>query len=295
MTTLAPPSLVDGASRVPLPFGLFSVASPREDSNDRWEAGGVTWERVTCEDLGTLGPPQRDNADVAGMPKDLDRQDAEPGGAASFSVYGHFTCTPVGIDQAEALDRAKEQLRTQEEASVERILWTGARGVVPNFAGENDYDSPEDLGSHYPIPGMARLEQYLAEEYGSQGVIHMSRRNALLLFTEGMLAQRGGKLRTPLDTPVVAGAGYGSDKIVGSPALFGYRSSIFPGPDAVSMDTRRNNLTAIAERSYVIGFDPCGLASFTMKEPAYGGGGSTTAYPSSATYPGDSTYPADDE
>jgi hypothetical protein len=54
-------------------------------------------------------------------------------------------------------------------------------------------------------------------------------------------------------------------EIVGSPALFGYRSEVFnssarPGD---LLDRAQNNLYAVAERTYVIGFDPCPVVKAT--------------------------------
>lgn len=273
MPTIAPPALVVGAPRIPLPYGLFSVLSPRSGAADRWMAGGVIWESLTCDELGGFGGVDCDPEEIQGLPKELGTLSDELGSASDFGVYGHWTCTPVGNSMEYAYGRATAHLEAREEGRVEQALWTGDLGNTPNFAGANDYAAPASVGSvarDEAWLAVALLEQHIAEAYGSQGVLHMSREIATILFSDGKLEKRGGRLYTPLDTPVIAGSGYGSDKIVITPGLFGYRSEIFPGQDpntsGAYLDRAQNNLTALAERTYLLGFDPCGLGQVTLTE-----------------------------
>lgn len=271
MPTIAPPTVVVGAPRIPLPFGLFSVLAPRESSADRWE-NGVTWETLTCEPAQAFGAPDCIPADTVGMPKELGPLDASHGEASPFGVYGHYTCSPIGNTLEHASELARQHLTLREEARVEQALWTGDLGNIPNFAGANGYPALDSVGA-FPIASawaaVARLEQVLATDYGSLGVLHMSREVATLLFDDGKLRANGSRLVTPLGTPVVAGAGYDSTKIVATGVLFGYRSEIFAPTDSPYdlLDRANNNLYAIAERSYVIGFDPCGAAVATLTAP----------------------------
>lgn len=268
MPTIAPPALVVGAPRIPLGFGLFSVLAPRENSADRWE-NGVTWETLTCEPVEGIGAPDCVPEDTLGMPKALDPLDAEDGEASPFSVYGHHTCSPIGNTWERATELARQHLLTREEARIEQALWTGDLGNVPNFAGANGYPALTAAGTFdlaQAWRAVARLEQVIAEAYGSQGVLHMSRELATLLTDDGQLKVSGSRLVTPLGTPVVAGTGYDSTKIVATGALFGYRSEVFAPTDRPYdlLDRANNNLYTIAERSYVIGFDPCGAAVATL-------------------------------
>lgn len=269
MSTIAPPALVVGAPRIPLGFGLFSVLAPRENSTDRWE-NGVTWETLTCAPLGGIGAPDCDPEDTIGIPKSLDPLQAEHGEASPFTVYGHHTCSPIGNTLERATERARMHLLMREEARVERALWTGDLGNVPNFAGANGYPAIPATGGAFPArqawQAVARVEQLFAEAYGSQGIIHMSREIATRLFDEGGLEKSGARIVTPLGTPVVAGSGYDSSKIVATGAMFGYRSEVFAPTDRPYdlLDRANNNLYAIAERSYAIGFDPCGALSATL-------------------------------
>lgn len=256
-----PPAIVSGAPREGHPFGLFSVLVPREGRADRFE-NGVTWEALTCAEASGIGSWDCDtgeNEGTIGLPKTLD-QSPERGDASEFTVYGHSKCSPVGYSFSEAQERATAHLVAREERRVEQALWTGDLGNEPNLT-----DDPEGLGTFALAEGIAELEAALAEGYGSLGVIHASRRNASLLISAGLVEARSGRLHTGLGTPVVAGGGYGDELIVASPALFGYRSEVFhPNDTPVQLfDTSKNNLYAVAERTYVVGFDPCGVWAFT--------------------------------
>lgn len=272
MVLMAPPSLVVGAPRIPLPYGLFSVLAPRTDADERWR-NGITWETLTCAPAGGIGAPDCDPEDIVGLPKELDPLDALDAVATPFTVYGHHTCGPIGNSQERASSLAEQHLVAREEARVEQALWTGDLGNTPNFAGANGYPAPTAVGSaslSQAWSAVALLEQWGAENYGSLGVLHMSREIATLLADDGDLRFNNGKILTPLGTPVVAGAGYGSEKIVFSPALVGFRSGILTSSDRPYdlLDRQQNTLYAIAERQYVVGFDPCGLGAVTLTEGA---------------------------
>lgn len=277
--SLAPLPIVNGAARNPLPYGLFSVFSAREDSADRWEVGGVIWETLTCEPLGGLGGPKCLPETTLGLPRSLEKLSEPDGEALSFAVYGHFTCSPVGNSLETAYQKAVDHLLLREEARVEQALWTGDLGNVPNFAGANGYAAPTAIGAFTDAwLAVSTLEQQFAEVNGSQGVLHMSRRTVSWLMKHGEIVSRGGKLFTGLGTPVVAGTGYGDDKIVMSGQLFGYKSEVYPGQEPVVegnfLNRQNNDLKALAERAYLIGFDECGLmeASITIES-----GGGTAA------------------
>lgn len=256
---ITPTPLVAGAPRIPLPYGLFSVFSPRPTGTDRWEVGGVRWEAFTCDDLGSVGAPDCD--EITGLPLDLGGLNAFTDEATSFSVYGHYMCSPIGNTLGYAYEQAVRHLELREEARVERILWTGEVDNAPALSA----DPSGDIGEFDLAAGVAALEQAFAEAYGSQGVIHMSRENALLYAKSGKVEKRGGRLYTVLDTPIVAGTGYGSDRVVITGQLFGYRSDVFPGDQGGQLlDRGQNNLYALAQRSYLLGFDSCGVLQFTV-------------------------------
>jgi hypothetical protein len=272
----APAVLVDGVPRQPLPFGLFSVLSPRPEGDARWE-NGIEWETLTCEPAsGRAGAgctPADDEDPVLGLPLALARNAGDVASAAAFAVYGHHTCSPIGISPALAQERATAHLMAREEARVEQALWTGDLGNTPNL--QDDSTDLTGSGAVSPAAALGLLEDFIAANYGSLGVIHITRGSIPILASHFLLTVTGGKLLTTAGTPVVAGAGYpgtspagsaataGTSWAYASPALFGYRSDVFTSSERPGdlLDRSSNDLTAIAERVYVLGYDPCGVGA----------------------------------
>lgn len=271
MAAIAPPQVVTGAPRAPLPYGLFSILGFR-GGEERWE-NGVLFEGITCDPAGGIGAPDCDPEETIGLPKSLDANGSPVGEASPFTVYGHHTCSPIGGTFARAQDLANQHLQVREEARVEQALWTGDLGNVPNLSGANGYAAPVNLGTLSPWRAVSLLEQELAARYGSLGVIHMSREIASRLTKEGDLVRQGGRLFTALGTPIVAGTGYASDRIVGTPALFGYRGEVFSSSNRPGdlLDRSNNDLYAVAERTYLVGFDECAVLEVTVSEDNGGG------------------------
>lgn len=261
--------VVEGIARQPLPYGLFSVLVPRATADGHWQ-NGVQWETLTCAPASGVGQPcPPEGEEQTGLPKNLDTGAGELGEADAFTIYGSYSCTPVGHTLDYAQDRAEEHLQTREEARVEQAIWTGDLDNVGFAEGAVQVAAGVSL-----VRAVAALEQWLAENYGSQGVIHMTREAATVATAAQVLVVKGSALTTVLGTPVVAGGGYpgtgpagqdpadGSTYLYATPALLGYRSEVFPGSDPVSAGFARdtNDLTAVAERTYVVGWDPCGSA-----------------------------------
>lgn len=264
---VAPAAVVEGPSRSPLPFGLFSVLAFRPDTAGRW-LNGVAWETGTCAPARGIADPDCDpGTPTEGLPKDLTfEQDIV--GATPFTVYGAYSCSVGSVAPERAAELARAHLLAREEARVEQALWEGDLDNVPNLVA-----AVTGAGAGATVTGAtieeawAALEGRLGEEYGSLGVIHAPRALALVALAKGVLETTGGRLRTKLGTPVVAGAGYPDEgRIIGTGAMFGYRSEVFaPAPaGGYVIDHRQNDLLAIAERTYVVGFDPCGIGAATI-------------------------------
>jgi len=275
MTMVAPAALVTGAARTPLPYGLFSVLTFRPNGADRWETG-VTFETLSCEPLEGIGPAQCEDGQTTGLPKTVTVATGavgDDGSALPFTVYGHFACSPVGWTPEQAQARAELQLTTREEARVEQAFWTADLGNTPSL--EDGGTTDISVAGADVTESLGLLEDWIATNYGSQGLIHVTRETALVGLTLGALETSGGRLRTRLGTPVVAGAGYPGTGPAGeaaaastawafvTPALFGYRSEIFTSSNRSGdlFDRAQNDLYAVAERSYLLGFDPCGVAA----------------------------------
>lgn len=278
MTTLAPPALVTGAARQPLLYGLFSTFTLRAAGSDRWE-GGVRFDSADCSPADGIGQPDRVPEDTLGLPKNLDDNRDSIGEASPFTVYGHYTGPLVGLGAADAQSRATDHLIAREESRVEQAFWTGDLGNTPKL--EDAGVTSVQAAAASAVRGVGLLEDFIADSYGSLGVLHMTRAVASMLLGAGLLESKGGRLLTKLGTPVAAGSGYpgtgptgqaaaaGTSWVFVTPALFGYRSDIFTSSAAPYDLAQRgqNNLLAVAERSYLLGFDPCGVGAALVNLP----------------------------
>lgn len=270
--SFAPAAIVEGQPRTALPYGLFSVLTPRSSGDAHWQ-NGIEWETLTCEPANGISDPSCDPVvPTAGLPKSFEGAGLV-GDASPFIVYGSYACSPVGHPVEYAQQRATEHLLAREEARVEQALMTGDLGNGGFAPGA----TPVGGAGLSVARAVAALEGWIATAYGSLGVIHMTRETALIAVAEDVAVVKGNGLFTAIGTPIVAGAGYsgadpagaapaaGTTNLYATPALLGYRSEPFAGaePAAAGFDRSTNDLFAVAERTYVIGFDPCGSAVAT--------------------------------
>lgn len=253
---LAPPTPVAGPARAALPFGLFTAVPVREGSSDRWEAG-VSFESPGCPPaLKGVGEIACGEDSQIGIPKSFNERGADEGIGTPFTVYEEYVCSPIGNSLERARDMATARLLEREQRRVEEALSTGALGQSPSFTDAVELDPQPTLEYAF---GLA--EATLATEYGLQGIIHVSHTTGLFAARRGLIETSGQRARTPLGTPVVIGSGYTFDGLYVTPAMFAYRSDIFPSTQRSEslLDRSQNELYGLAERTYVLGMDPCGL------------------------------------
>lgn len=235
--------------------GLFSQFAPIEDSSIRWE-NGVTWEDVARTDIGSIGQYQKPGT-VKGLPKTLDTprgvtlESLEP-----LTLYAVFRTTPLDHTPEEAVAIAAQRLAQYEEYEIEKALWSGVKGAGPalvnvqewaNNSGPQDAESAWNAAEHY------------ARTPGIRPTFHVSRRLCGLLTARQMFeCLPDGTFRTKMGTPVVAGYGY-VDKppvIVSTGPIQIYRGDVFTSTNGGGgFDKGTNDLTAVAERQYVIAYN----------------------------------------
>lgn len=235
--------------------GLFSQFAPIEDSSIRWE-NGVTWEDVARVDIGSIGQYQKPGT-VKGLPKTLDTpkgvtlESLEP-----LTLYAVFRTTPLDHSPEEAVAIAAQRLAQYEEYEIEKALWSGVKGAGPalvniqewaNNSGPQDAESAWNAAEHY------------ARTPGIKPTFHVSRRLCGLLTARQMFeCLPDGTFRTKMGTPVVAGYGY-VDKppvIVSTGPIQIYRGDVFTSTNGGGgFDKGTNDLTAVAERQYVIAYN----------------------------------------
>jgi hypothetical protein len=294
-----PRIVVDGPSFTALPYGLWDAVQKPTAPNSHWQ-NGITWvDRCGGGDTlyeeciavtGTGGAPTGQAAKVSNITQ-TNR------GATSFAVYAEFDCSAVGLTDAETV--AADALARVEQYQVERAFWTGIAGktssggvpqttVFPHLAAVTAMTDPNDsritlqtaatqivTGGGDIAHQLGNLEAQLADCYHGQGVIHVAPEVVATMAAWDLAEDDGnGALYTPRGNRIVVGDGYTGGSPVGGAAadqtswiyatgaLFGYRSDIFiPGSTIEQFDRVENTYRLIAERTYVIGFECCHLAT----------------------------------
>lgn len=253
------PQVVEGQPRVSLPFGLFSTLTLREASDPHW-ANGIEWEAMTCDPASGIDDP-----DCETEINKFFRESGVTGEATPFIVYGSAKCgTPGGRALQDSEAEAIAHLLAREEAQAEAQVWQRLALEATDV---------NTGGALSPLSALAALEDWLGQVYGSLGVISSSRGVATLW--SQYLTTSGSRLLTKVGTPVAAGGGFPGSSPAGaaptagefwafaSPALFGYRGQVFTSSDRPGdlLDRGKNDLYAVAERNYIVGFDPCGVGA----------------------------------
>jgi hypothetical protein len=213
-------------------------------------------------------------------------------GATPFTVFAEVDCSAVGFWER-AADIVGSALTQSEQLQVERAFWTGLAGgqpvVFPHIAEDETIvdefgvtlqtaativsgdSTPLDI-----VSALGRLEQALAECYDGVGIIHAPRNLIAPMADAFLIRQEGSRYRTAGGNIVVFGAGYTGSSPAGTTIpgqtwmyatgmMFIYRSpaQVLPiqgGPNQSSFNRTENTVHAIAERTYVLGWDCCHLA-----------------------------------
>lgn len=257
MPIIAPKQRIEAPVTQRLRGGLFSKFAPIEDSSIRWE-NGVTWEDVARTDVGTIGQYQKPGT-VKGLPKVLDKpkgvtvESMEP-----ITVYATFRTTPLDHSPEEAVAIAAQRLAQYEEYAVENALWNGVGGRGPALIRAQEWAN--DAGAQ-PAEGAWNAAEKFAHTPGVAPTFHISRRLGSLLAARQYINvdPKTGDAYTIMGTPVVFGDGYpDTPPIIAStgPILI-YRGDVFTSTNgAGGFDKGTDDLTAVAERQYVVAFNP---------------------------------------
>lgn len=262
---------VPAPARVPHRFGLFSQV-PVINVTDNHMLNGIQWEPLTC------GRPKVLPTGCCPVAKEFEPQppvqDAEP-----FTVMGSWTCTLGLTGVEEAQRRAREHLTVGEQQAVEWAVWTGQVDMVEPLDPADTFHGPRFAHPSTPVIGtvhcaadlLAVIAQYTSTVYNGSPLVHLPQ--AVLPYLAGshlLSVVNGSRLETPYGTPLVAGAGYGEANTGpdGTPAPPGswwvyvtgamqvYRGDVFTPPDPEAGFSRCNNeMVALAERTYLVGWD----------------------------------------
>lgn len=269
----APPAVVDGPAVESLRFGLFSVALMPDVENGRWQ-NGATWEsEVPCDPATGYGA---DCDSPAGYPLSP-REGQDIVEAVPFTAYGSYRCKTFSKPLDEAQARAAAHLLGWEERQVESAIMRGHLGNSPSFQGAVDV-APGTAVSIAQAVNL--LEQWLAENTPGAGVLHVPRSLTGSLIN-APVTRAGQHLETIVGTRVAVGGGYdmghvgpdgtaapdGTRWVYASGRPVVRRGAVHYTPDEGNrVDTGNNDVTVLAHRTYVVGWD-CSVAAVLVAQP----------------------------
>lgn len=272
---------VDPPPFVPSRFGLFSAAQLVE-VGDVHEHNGVKFQPLSCNPAKSYG----DSCPLPGdRAKSIDRG-VPTRGAEPFTVYGGFSCSPVGFDEADMRERSLAALVNVEQRAVEDVFLTGATdnavAVLPFLANTGTTDDGVDVTYPTvttitatpvdPVVGVGLLEEAMGGCYGGVPVLHLPRVLGASLSSNGTVTREGERIVTMLGSRVAFGTGYTGLVAPGGGAaaadvrwLYATGSVVvrrgapsFAGIGiAETLDRDDNAVVALSERTYSVGFDCC--------------------------------------
>lgn len=279
--------LVDPPSRQPMPYGIFTVVNDRP-VDDPHILMGVEY-RPLCGGSGTTF----DYCVTGGPGPGFYPTGARTMRAATpFTVFSEVQCSTIDAWDIANTD-AEELLKSTEQYQVERALWTGQVGgldnqMYPHLAANSavtqslvtnglqvTLQTQAVIVSGGPLSAataIGLLEGALGACYDGQGVLHVPESVIPALANLNMIFRNGKNLMTHNGNLVVAGAGYtgssplgvaptpGSTWMYATGQFFMYRGPIKTFARETELNRTNNTLTAVAQRTYVMGWDCCHFA-----------------------------------
>ena len=242
-------------------FGLFSQVEIRTGQltevgvDEHWRAG-IIWQsqncsevKVTTADCLTGGQSEAPPGEAKTPDDYCTVRDFEP-----FTVYAYNDDDIPGTSLAQHEANAIARLVNDEQRAVEAHVWADILATT---------GPPNDLTTYTAKQGLGALEASWAALHGITPVLHLSVGAATVLGE--CLYREGGRLFTYTGTPVIVGGGYDDGGQVNEAiiAITGpmvlYRSEINTQANAIAKAT--NQVSIIAERDYVVGWDCEALAA----------------------------------
>jgi hypothetical protein len=266
MAAITPALYVAPPVAGPRRYGLFNAANIL-DLPTHGAAGGVEYEPETC---GVTHVYTAECPITAQDPKTFDT--SGPFRTEPFIVYGSIVCAPVGRPTEDQQRRATARLLAGEQSSAELALWNGA-GVGARPALTLAGATPVVTALTGFGPRVAALEEAFYDAYGYQGTIHVNTRAVGAAAFAQMTVRADpapdipAHIVTPLGSIWSFGAGYditgpgdvapaaGSAWAFITPQVTVWRSDVFAPDPSQTFNRTTNQLYAIAEREYTIGYD----------------------------------------
>lgn len=204
LRALVPPIAAD-----PLPNGLLGGCVDVVTTTDMHELNGTDMISMSCAETNPWQDCPAADPDNVLVPwvnpgaKLFDRPEAcsfEP-----LTAYAGVECSTFGISFPEAQARALDQLRMGEQRTLEAFFAT--RGLAAMAMGN---DLTPAGGAVHIVAGIGLLEEWLADNFGGTGLLHVPVRASGLLSTNYLVPFASDETcpTTLAGNGVVIGAGY---------------------------------------------------------------------------------------
>lgn len=244
------------------PASLLDTADVR--TGQPWISLTGLWESVNCQ---TVNSAYVDGCVVPGTPsgaKTADPVDYVDG--FRFAAYKGTTCKMIDLNAIQKLNT--DAFLANESTFVEAVL---GQAIIDD-AGTTDL-TPTG-GAVTPKEGLAILEGHAGLHYAGVPTVHASTQIVSLLDSDGAtINEVGSEFRTRTGSKLVNGNGYYGidmdtpDLAAGEAWLFATGEVVLTRAEAVDekqINTTTNDVTALAERLYVAGWD-CYSAAVKVK------------------------------
>lgn len=245
------PVAVDAPRVSPALGGLLPVADI-VDVSDPHVAFGIEYQSFLCDDGGfTAGCVDAPDGVPVDAVKEFTGSHIVPG--VPVVLYAGVECDLFGSPYTQ---QAQDRLAGSEDRLVAEAFYRHAA-----WGAWSDGEAPvyirEEITADNIVDAVGHLEQYAAEHYAGQPVLHMNRYTATLAIAADVVAgSLDGTLMTVQGTPVANSAGYPDGVIFITGAVHLWRTSV---DTYAAPNLGENTDLALAERTYVLSTD-CLLA-----------------------------------
>lgn len=265
---------VTAPGTTPYRYGLFSAAAVIDPVDQREFHAGVQWEPQCVDAPAATTPAAASDPDrpAKTLPDTVDLAQA-----GVIRLYTGLSGPSVARD--DLLDRARQKLGLVEQQSLEHYAWIGDAGTTPYLAApDTEVLAGSDVTPVALPTGVGLLEAFIADRTGVLGVLWAPRWTAGWFATELLAKAEGPRLTAPLGDPIVfaqtTGVGPGGvAPAAGEAWLYATgpvmvrRSAVFQPRLAEALDRRTNEVFAVAERFYTVGWS-CAVGAVKVTLPA---------------------------
>lgn len=277
MATFTGPVFVPNPVPIADRYGLFTVATGPLTLPTIARGGGIQYETGTCELPNSL---EVECGPTASKTLTTDYSSDTIVGTP-FVVYSSLVCGLVGMTEQRMRTFLMERLKAGEQAIVENVFSLEAVGQSPGLSNNAAVVTVAATTAGV-TQSVANLEEAFYSNYGLTGTIHVPHVLAARLQQGGALRWDGRVWRTAAGSMVSIGNYAGNDPAGAAPGaglswiyMTGqvtiWRTSdsdVFITPFDHAFSRTTNQLTALAEREYVITIDCAVYATAVTIDPA---------------------------